>query len=290
MTELLSRILPGLSYQEYVALAGERSSNLKAMDVSAKHYVFRSQNHTETRALKLGSAAHAAVLEPARFATGYVVWDLKTKSGRAKSRSGKDWDAFEEEHADKVILTEREYLEAKAIRDAVRTDPVALRYLAQGQPEVSMQWPMLGRQCKARVDWLTTIDSRAAIVGLKSARDVREFLFGAQAAKLFYHIQWAWYYDGYVVITGEAPMMIEITVESVAPYDVVVYEIPNEIIVEGREKYMDLFKGVAECHELGQWPGVGRGALNTLSFPTWAFTQPFADDLSSLGLVDSEEQ
>lgn len=281
-----TRIIENLSWEEYEALEGERASTLKAMSISAKHYKHRRDHKSaETRALKLGKTAHCAVLEPLRFLRDHVLWDQRNKAGtKTAPRSGAAWVAFQKKHASQVILLPNEFAEAVAIRDAVRGDPTAMKYLAAGNSEVSMQWPMLGRQCKGRADWITKVHNRPTLVGLKSARDVRELLFGTQAAKLHYHIQWSWYFDGYSVITGEAPRMIEICVENSPPYDVVVYEIPNEIIVEGRANYMEMLKGVIECEASGMWPGIAQAMEQTLSFPSWAYAQPFDDDLSDLGL------
>lgn len=287
---MIARLLEGLTYDEYEALQGERSSTLKAMSISAKHYRHRLANKTETGSLKLGKAAHCAVLEPSRFLSDHAVWIERSKDGKkAAPRNGGRWDSFVEEHHGKTLLTLKEYFHAVRIRESIVSDATAMKYLESGAPEVSMQFPLLGRQCKARVDWLTKYQSRATIVGLKSARDVREFLFGSQAARLHYHIQWAYYFDGYAAITGEAPRMIEISVENAPPYDVVVYNIPNEIVVAGREKYTELLHALDECERFNSWPGIGNGAELDLSFPSWAYTQPLDDDLSALGLVADSE-
>jgi hypothetical protein len=280
-------LIDDLSYEEYDAIQAERATTLKAMSISAKHYRHRRDHKGgETRALKLGKTAHCAVLEPLRFLRDHVLWDQRNKAGtKTAPRSGAEWKAFQAKHASQVILLPKEYAEAIAIRDAVRGDPVAMKYLGAGKPEVTMLWPMLNRQCKARPDWITNAHGRPTLVGLKSARDVREYLFGTQAAKLHYHVQWAWYFDGYSVITGEAPRMIEISVENVPPYDVVVYEIPNEIIVEGRQNYMEMLKSVNECDASGMWPGIAQGNEQTLTFPSWAYSEPFDDDISGLGLL-----
>jgi hypothetical protein len=272
-----------MPYRDYAALRGISITRLKELKRSPKHYKHRLSNPKETPSLKLGTAAHTAVLEPERFGRDYAVWAERTKSGNMRPRNGKFWDAFAAQHKGQTILTAHEYEDAMAIQAAVRGDPTAMRYLQSGDPEVSMQWPLDGQLCKGRLDWLTTIDGEPALVGLKTSRDCRHFIFGSAAAKLGYHLQWAYYFDGYTTIKGDGvvPRVVEIVVESDAPYAVAVYQIPFDIIEQGREEYEDLLAQLAECEANNDWPGpVTEEQILTL--PSWVYQTQ--DDLSDLGL------
>lgn len=270
-------------WEEYVALPGDSITRLKELRRSPKHYQYRLKNPKETTALSLGKASHCAVLEPERFDRDHAIWSRRTESGNLGPRNGKWWDAFKLEHAGKTIITEDEHIDVMAIQRAVRSDPDAMRYLAAGDPEVTMQWTIWGRPCKGRADWLTTVDDRPVVVGLKTARDCREFVFGSQAAKLGYHLQWAYYFDGYEGITGNRPKMVEIVVESEPPYAVAVWVITDDIIQQGRDEYMVLLEQLAECERANSWPGPVVGEQN-LSLPSWVYEAN--DDISELGLEE----
>ena len=233
-------------------------------------------------AMALGTAAHCATLEPERFGTDYLIWDRKTDSGRAAPRSGKAWETFQAEAGARAILTAAEAADAQAIAAAVRADPVAAKYLAAGEPEVVMEWDLNGRACKGRVDWLTHQDDGPVIVGLKTARDCRHFVFGSAAAKLGYHLQWSWYQQGYQVITGHVARMVEIVVESAPPHAVVVYVIPEDVIAQGRDEYAELLRQLEVCERDDRWPGPAE-TEQILTLPSWVYG-PAEEDLSELQL------
>jgi hypothetical protein len=268
--------------EEYDAIAAMSITRLKELRRSPQHYAWTLEHPKESPALTVGIATHVAVLEPERFEHDFAIWDRKTDSGRNAPRNGKWWEAFRFENVNKTILTEEEGLLALAIAQAVRLDLVASKYLAIGDPEVSLQWTLGGRACKGRADWLTTLEGQKVLVGLKTARDCRPMIFGSQSARLGYHLQWAFYHDAFEKITGKPPHIVEIVVESDAPHAVATYIIPNDIIEQGREEYQSLLVRLEECENSGEWPGpVPREEYLTL--PTWAYARD-DDDLTDLGL------
>lgn len=266
---------------EYHALPEVSISRLKEIKRSPQHYQWALEHPKESPPLTLGAAAHCAVLEPERFNRDHAVWARRTDTGRLAPRNGKWWEAFQAENAGRTIITADEYETVHAIQSAVRSDPVAAPYLEAGEPEVVLQWGLAGRACRGRVDWLTTRDGERVLVGLKTARDCRPFQFGSAAARLSYHLQWAFYADGYQAITGKQPKMVEIVVESEAPHAVVVYVVPDDILVQGRTEYEELIKILDECERRNDWPGPAR-CEEILTLPTWVYGQ--VDDITELGL------
>jgi len=263
---------------DYDGIDAINISRLKELKRSPQHYQHAINNPKTSAAMTLGIATHVAVLEPERYDTEFVVY-----TGR---KAGKDWESFKADAAEKTILTADEHATAMAIAAAVRADDRAIPMLAAGDPEVSMLWSLgaefPGRKAKGRVDWLTSDNGRPLIVGLKTARDCRHFAFGSQSAKLGYHMQWAYYFDGYEAITGDAPRMIEIVVESAPPHAVAVYAISDDVIAQGRDDYRDLLKLLDQCELTGAWPGP-QPSVEFLTLPSWAYPDQ-DDDISSLGL------
>jgi hypothetical protein len=271
-------------WDEYITIEGTSISRLKELRRSPQHYAYRLEHPKESPAMALGTAAHTAVLEPERFSTQFAVWTRRSeKTGNLCPRNGQFYEAFELENPGKTIITADEFALATQIAAAVRTNPIAMRYLERGDPEVTMQWLIGdGHPCRARADWLTRVDDVPHVVGLKTARDCRLFKFGHQAAVLGYHLQWGFYYDGFMAIKKCEPRMIEIVVESEPPHAVAVYSIPQDIIDQGRDEYQALMLRLAECESTGHFPGP-QEAEEPLSLPSWVYGET-TDDLTELGL------
>lgn len=284
------QILSRVPYESYAEIDAVNISRLKGIERSPQHYLWLAANKVESKPLTLGKAAHVAVLEPERFNTDFVIWDKLTKngSGNIAPQSGDQWEKFKALYPDKSILTIEERDAAMAIQKAVRAEPTAMRYLEQGDPEVSMEWDLSAewglpvRRCKARADWLTRIDGERYVVGLKTTVDCRDHPFGAACARYGYALQWAFYHDGYKAITGIAPRMKEIVVEPKAPHAVMVYNVIEDVLLEGRDRYLELLKILAECEATGKWPGPGGDTEHNVTLPTWYYGQQ--DDLNDLGL------
>ena len=286
---MITSIGSRIPYSVYAATQGDSITRVKVIDQSPLHYQHRLHHPRTSQPMTLGTAAHCAVLEPERYAKDFAVWDERTESGNLRPRRSKDWDAFAAAHASQTILTGDEHAAAVAIATAVRSHGPAMRYLETGDPEVSMLWPTKGnggeRQSKGRVDWLTTVDGLDVLVGLKTCRDVSPRVFGSQAARLGYAMQWAYYFDGYAAITGRQAKLIEIVVESAAPYAVGVYLIPADVVEFGRGAYLEALAKVAACESAAHWPGPIEGEVE-LRLPAWAFRVEDEEyDVESLGLV-----
>lgn len=266
---------------EYDAIDALNISRLKEIKRSPLHYKYRLTHPHTTEAMTLGVATHVATLEPERFATDFAVWGSRTAAGAMSPRRGQAWDAFVAANDGKTIITADEATESQAIAAAVRANADAMTYLRVGDPEVTIEATMHGRTCKGRVDWLTNINGNSYLVGLKTARDCRHFAFGHQAARLGYHIQWAWYLDLLATVRDSDIAVVEIVVENTPPYAVAVYRIGPDIIEQGRDEYMELLTTLTDCERRDIWPGPVPSE-EWLTLPSWAYPQ--ADDLNDLEL------
>lgn len=269
LTRLLS-VVHGMSFDDYLKRSGISITGLKHMRRSPLHYRHAATNRSDTAPMSLGRAAHCAVLEPERFAAEYVAWDRQTSSGSSAPRNGQHWEKFKADNAGKEIVTLDQMTEATGMRDAVRGCSEAMKYLSAGDAEVSIFWQMMGHSCRGRIDWLTEIDGEHVLVGLKSARDCRLQQFGRQAANLAYHLQWAYYFDGWKAITGKSPRVVEIVVEAKAPHAVTVYQIPDDVLQQGAEEYLELLEQLAECERTNRWPGPSP-AEQVMVLPSWVY-------------------
>lgn len=269
--------------EEYRSIDALNISRLKEMRRSPQHYQHALTHPKVSEPLVLGTAGHVAVLEPERYVKQFAVWDRRTEGGAMAPRRGQHWDAFQQSALGKTVVTDDQNALATAIAASVRNDEIARAYLESGEPEVVMQWERSGRPCKGRVDWMTHLDGEPILVGLKTARDCRPFIFGSQAAKLGYHLQWAWYLNGYAAIKeGLKPRLVEIVVESAPPHAVIVYRIPDDVLLQGEEEFMALLATLERCERDDNWPGPATEE-QVLTLPSWAYQAD--DDISDLGLV-----
>jgi hypothetical protein len=252
-------------------------STLKELAVSPKRYRHRLDNpKPQTKPMAFGVATHTAVLEPDRFGDEYVMYT-------GKQRRGKKWEEFKADSAGKQILTRSEYVEAARIRDAVSECQLASKYLEFGEPEVAMVWrdAEVGTLCKGRLDWRCS-DPEGVIVDLKSARAIDGLMFGRSAGRLLYHVQFAFYADGFKALAGQEPIFKVIAVEQEAPHDVAVYNIPDEVMDLGRDEYRRLLVQLKHFKQIDEWPGYANGCELEFNLPPWMMGDD--DELTELGL------
>lgn len=283
----ITQLLP-VSYvlrDEYDRIDRVNFSKLKHMGKSPAHYEHALTAKCEdTDAMKRGRAVHLAAFEPERFRAECVVWDMGT-------RRGSDWEEFKLRNKGREILTEGMNEVALAISKAARSSAMAAPYLSGGKGEQTVQWTHVEPEvlavegfsvdCKGRLDF---ISKAGALVDLKTCADASPEAFGRQVANLEYHVQAAWYVDGYKAATGvELPYVI-VAVEAKAPFIVQVYRVPVDLLQLGRERYRGLLRRLHQCRQESSWPGYSDGVLD-LCLPKWAAPAVDEDDGTGLGLV-----
>jgi hypothetical protein len=265
-----------VTHAEYRALAGANYSTLKAMALSPAHYRARvAEPSRDSDAMRRGRAMHAAVFEPEAFAARFPTWD-----GR---RAGKEWLAFLAAcRGDYLLATETE--QVRAVAAAVRSHPDAGHMLVGGRAEHIIQWTdaETGIACKARLDYLRP----GALLDLKTCRDASPLGFGRAAARMYYHVQSAFYGDGVLAVTGALPVPYIVAVETEPPYVVQVYRVNDDAYECGRETYRGWLRTLAECRATDRWPAYREG-VTELCLPNWVFGDE--DGLDGLGLVFGDE-
>lgn len=264
-----AEVIKRLPFDQYVRLDGVHSSSLKDILVSARAYRHRTLEPRQDKdTLRLGRAGHTACLEPDRFLLEYAVFTAKDEDGKQRIRRGKVWDAFCEANGDKTILTVDQYETAIEVRDAVRSHAVAGGLLTEkGQAELTVKWTheRTGIACVSRIDWLCS-----ALVDVKLTRNPSQDSFSRDAARFGYPFQLAMYREACRAAgLGDLPVKI-IAAQNVAPFDVVVYDLGDEILDHGREQFEMAMIKLAHCLETNAWPGIAPLEEMSLTLPAWA--------------------
>lgn len=251
-----------VSNADYHADPAISASHLKAVMQSPYHYWRRFLDPKRppmepTSAMRLGSLAHCAVLEPDELSKRYAIApDRRSNAGKA---------AAVEMAANGIeAVSEPEMVLAFNMADAVRQHPYAAALLAHGKAEQSFWWDDLptGLRCKCRPDWY----QGTTIVDLKTCQDASPAAFARSVATFAYHVQAAHYLAG---LHG-AERFVFIAVEKTAPYAVAVYELDHAAMALGRTMRDNALEVIATCKAADMWPGYGDTNVQTLSLPAWA--------------------
>jgi len=270
-----------VNFDAYCQLDAVNASSLKAAAVSPLHYHYGlTHERPDTAAMAKGRAIHCATLEPDEFPRRYTVWK--------DARRGKDWQAFSDAATDAglEILTQAEYDDVLATRDAVRAHPVAACYIDVGNAEETITWTddATGLPCKARLDFRVPL-MRAVVVDLKTSRDIGDRAFGRQTHDLLYYMSAAHYLNGCRAVYGRDHEFIFIAVESNPPHDVRVGPLSEDAIYCGEQEAARLLRLVADCTASGEWPGAYPDE-DTFDLPAWFYAQgERADTMALEGLI-----
>lgn len=216
-----------------------------------------------------GQLAHCAILEPDEFLKRYAI-------GPDVSRATKAWKEFEASLPPGTTgIKADQYAAAIHQQVSVHSLPDVAEALATGWPEVSAFWtdPETGVMCRCRPDWVHPVDDDAVILlDLKTYSDASPADFARQVARKRYHVQAAYYSDGYAAASGKTVLaFIFVCVESEWPYAASATVLDELSIEQGRTEYREDLRVYAECLRTGKWPGYGAG-IHTISLPNWAIT------------------
>jgi hypothetical protein len=253
-------VLHDVSAEEYGQMAGITASAIKAGRTSMAHMhheMQRARGEAGSAAMRLGTLAHMAVLEPTRWA------DVVTYDG---TRRGKHWDAFAASHSGREIVTATEHATVSAMLRALQADRTASALLtACIYRERSLRWDGgdgIGN-CKARIDAYGTY----CLLDYKTTRllgkDGQAFMRAAEG--LGYLHQMAWYWRA----LGKGSSVFVVAQENVAPYCAGVYEIPQQML----EAVLVECESIARQYRIAERTGIYRGPLELIrqwERPAWA--------------------
>lgn len=263
MNAIAPSIIERLPFEQYVTLPEVNATSLFNILTSPLLYRWRKDNsRPDSDAFRQGRAAHTAILEPDRFLRDYALWE-----GGRRDKRIKEYADFLEVNAGKTILTVEQYDTANRMRDAVSDHAVAYPLLSEkGRNELTLKWqhPGTGIACKGRVDRLSS-----NLIDIKSSRDISPRMFSQSAGRYGYHFQLAFYRDGVIVIEGRAPPVKIVAVQNCPPYDVVCYDVPEEVLARGNEQIEKALERLQRCTDSGAWPGVAPDLEVPLALPSW---------------------
>ena len=239
---------------------------------SPKHYYHRISNpHVPTASLEFGTALHAALLEPQRFAETYIVspkFDRRTKEGKA------DAAAWEEAHKGAVSVDEAELKKLQGMQKAVLEHSGAKKLLSKCYVEMSYFWTDedTGFQCRVRPDVLALDDQGDVIaaIDVKSTSNASKDKFQKSVMDYGYDLNAAFYSDAIERAIGRRVPYYFLAVESAEPYGVALYKAGQSMLDVGRDKYRSALQLLQWCRENDRWPSYQPfGEFEDLEIPEW---------------------
>jgi exodeoxyribonuclease VIII len=254
-------LVTGMPNDAYHAYEGISKSGLDLIARSPAHYAYRTASEP-SRAMVIGSATHAAILEPEQFDKQYML--LRDVTDR---RSSVYKQAAEQFGADNV-LTGTEADAVIGMRESVRLNSTAVELLdAEGYVEIAAfaTDPITGVLVKCKFDKLLK-DLRS--VDLKTTQDLRDF--AKSVANYRYHVQQAYYSDVFAWATGlQLESFDFLAVEKDAPNASRLFRLDTPSIDYGRKLYRQALDLYAECLSRNEWP-MPSGETEYITLPSWA--------------------
>jgi hypothetical protein len=265
--------MPNADYHATVEAIG--NSGLKAVLQSPAYYFGQyldpdcpPESERETAGRRFGNMVHCVLFEREAFDTRYRVGPA------VNSKAVKAWKDFAATLDDGVTaLTPEEYVCALKVRESVLSIPDMASALSSGAGEVSAFWrdPATGVLCKCRPDWVHPVgDDAVILIDGKTYASAAEAEFARQVAKMAYHLQAAWYTDGYQIASGKRVLaFIFLAIADEYPHLANPMMLDEDSIAVGRRMYRRALDTYAECTRTGSWPGHGND-VKLIALPKWA--------------------
>jgi hypothetical protein len=268
--------MPNDEYHGRIEAIG--NSGLKAVLESPAYYFGQyldpncpPESERETPARRFGNMVHCVLFEREAFDTRYKVGPAVT------SKAVKAWKEFEASLDDGcTALSPREYACAMKVRESVLAIPDMASALSSGHGEVSAFWrdPTTGVLCKCRPDWVHPVgDDAVILIDGKTYASADEAEFARQVAKMSYHLQDAWYSDGYQIASGKKVLgFIFLAIADEYPHLANPMMLDDDSRAVGRRMYRRALDTYAECSRTGSWPGYSND-VKLISLPAWAIKE-----------------
>jgi hypothetical protein len=220
----------------------------------------------ETPAMKAGTLAHCAILEPDALHDRYVVApaDLSPATNAYKA-----WAKDQR----RIIISQDMWDASAEQRAAVLAVPEIAAVLNRpGKAEMSVFWAdeETGVECMCRPDWVGTLPTgEAVILDLKTTADAMPASFGKSCASFGYHRQAAHYTNGLRANGVDVGMFMFAVVTSAYPFIAAPYVLDADSFAQGEDEIAELLALFAQCQSSNHWPAFGPG-YQVASLPRWA--------------------
>ncbi|EDQ0629397.1 exodeoxyribonuclease VIII [Salmonella enterica] len=266
-------IQPGIYYdipnEAYHAGPGVSKSQLDDIADTPAIYLWRKNapvDTEKTKSLDTGTAFHCRILEPEEFSKRFIIapeFNRRTSAGKEEEKT------FLEECArtGRTVLTAEEGRKIELMYQSVMALPLGqwlVESAGYAESSVYCEDPETGILCRCRPDKI--IPEFHWIMDVKTTADIQRFRTAYYDYR--YHVQDAFYSDGYRAQFGEIPTFVFLVASTTAEcgrYPVEIFMMGEDAKLAGQREYRRNLQTLAECLNNDEWP-----AIKTLSLPRWA--------------------
>lgn len=256
-------MLSKLSDADYFGHKAVSQSNLKEILKSPAHYRARlEEKQVTTPAMILGSAIHAAILEPEIFDQNYTFIEMDKRT--------KQFKEFQEANKNKIILNIDDRNKIEGIRNSCLNHGIAKRFFEKTDSNLIEQagfWECQEVKCKGKFD-VVNIDARVC-VDLKTTESANEKDFIKSIINFKYDFQAAFYSIGLEKIFKEKFDFIFVAVEKTPPYAVNLFELDSDALWKATDKVNESLLVLKSCLESNEFPSYPP-LINKITLPKWS--------------------
>ena len=210
------------------------------------------KHEAPSAAMEFGTAVHAFILEPEKFAEEYFVMEKNPFHGATKA--GKIFKAEQLELVgNKTIITQANFDILLDMAASIKENPQTDGLITGALYEQSIYWTDkdTGLLCKARPDILHS----NFIVDLKTADDASEYKFQRSVYHFGYHVQMAMLREGVLQTTGkDIKDFIFLVIEKSAPYATAIYTLDESFLDRGLNEFKLILLQMKNCFDENVWP------------------------------------
>jgi len=266
-------IYSNLSAAEYHALPGASASRLRKLWQSTPAHLKADLDgeREETDAMRLGTLAHALILEPEKPLPNLVVPPAEYAAGKPWNYNAtvcKEWRAKQVEEG-KTVVSADQYNGLMGMALAVAKHTEAGVLFSNGKAEVSCVGYDTSNavDVRCRMDFVPT--AKNYLCDLKTTHDASEREFARTAYNSAFHIQAALYLALYNALSGEERSEFRfVAVEQKPPHAVNVFNCSPEFLSKGRADMSRTLALFARCLAEDHWPAYGE-EVKQLNLPKY---------------------
>jgi len=220
-------------------------------------YIAKTAPFRESAAMHLGTAIHAAILEPDKFYADYVVCPQECSDKRTKAY--KEWEA--QQPAFVTVLSEKDWQTIERILQSAQRDDVVKRLLSKPDAvEQEHYWTcdFTGVKCRAKTDAI----KGKAVIDIKTTDDARPFAFARKIAEFRYDLQAVHYLDG-----TDCDVFLFVAIETSCPWRVRTYTLTERDLQSARGKRIELLEEYKGRLATGNWSERGEHEVADVLLP-----------------------
>lgn len=263
--------------EDYLKVDAVNWSTLKHFFKSPAHVkAYMDTPPRDTKATTLGTLQHMALLEPEKLKDECIAapdfgplrkTDTTTsEEGKANKLAKLD---FYEQNKGKNIIPAADYEKLIGMSQAVYANKECSTLLKSIEiTEMPIFWDDNGVKCKGLVDMYS---KKGIIIDLKTTEDCRYHIFQKKAVQYGYFGQATYYLRGAEKAGLKADHFIWIVVETVAPYAVQIFTLPDLAKIAFNNVIDAFLLRYSTCKQLDKWPPYST-EIQSLEVPEYHLT------------------